>query len=71
MRSVLRTLVLSVAGISLVLAMAGCGGDNESSMAATKGVAPPNAPKTQADFYKQQQELKKEGTPKTPPQKSN
>jgi len=38
----------------------GCGSDsNEEGVANTKGVAPPNAPNSQEEFYKQQLEQRK------------
>jgi hypothetical protein len=57
MRSIVRALVLSAVGLGLTLSLAGCGNQNEGSMAETKGTAAPNAPKTQAEFFKQQQAL--------------
>jgi hypothetical protein len=70
MRSTVRAFVLSAVGLGFTLSLTGCGNQNESSMAETKGTAAPDAPKTQADFYKQQQALgeqaKKNGAaPKT------
>jgi hypothetical protein len=57
MKNVARILVSVGVGLCLALLFAGCNTDpNSDSMAGTKGVAAANAPKTQADYYKQQQE---------------
>jgi len=57
MKDVLRLLVPAAGGLCLCLLLSGCSGSpNEEGMAGTKGVAPANAPKSQAEFYKQQQE---------------
>jgi hypothetical protein len=57
MRSIVRALVLPAVGLGLTLSLTGCGNQNEASMGDTKGVAAPDAPKTQAEFFKQQQAL--------------
>ncbi len=46
----------SVIASFLAGALAGCGaGPNESDMADTKGTVAPDAPKSQSDYYHQQQ----------------
>ncbi len=70
MRSIVRALLPGVVGFYFVVAQGGCGVNNEESMAGTKGVAPANAPKSQAEFFKQQQELSKKATPNAKSQKS-
>ncbi len=61
----LKYLLFALAPLAIVLA-AGCGNTaNEAGSGPTKGVAPPNAPTNQADFYKQTQDQKassKKGT---------
>ena len=59
MRSIVRVLFLSIVAFLFVIALGGCGGSNEESMAGTKGAASDNAPKTQAEFFEQQQLLNK------------
>ena len=55
MRTVVRFPIVSAVVLGLALPLGGCNSDsNEASMAGTKGVAAPNAPKSQADFYNQQ-----------------
>ena len=70
MRSIVRTLLLTAVGFSFVVALGGCGPNNEAGMEGTKGVAPANAPKSQAEFFKQQQELNKEAKVNLPSPKS-
>jgi hypothetical protein len=60
MRAILRFPIVAAVVLGLVLPLGGCNSDsNEASMAGTKGVAAPNAPKSQAEFYKQQKALEK------------
>jgi hypothetical protein len=54
MRFVLRFPIVSAVVLGIILPLGGCSDSNEASMAGTKGVAPANAPKSEADFYKQQ-----------------
>ena len=52
-------LPMILAGLFAALAP-GCGSTaNEEGVADTKGVAPPNAPQSQEDYYKQQLEQRK------------
>ena len=55
MRSLPRFAIIPAVALGFALPMAGCSNENDASMAGTKGTAAPDAPKTQADFYKQQQ----------------
>jgi hypothetical protein len=64
MRALGCSVFLAPVGLGLAL-LSGCSGDNESNMAETKGVAAANAPKTQAEYYKQQQEIEKAAQGKT------
>ena len=59
MRAVLCSLIIPPVALVFALLLTGCNAGNESNMAETKGVAAPNAPKTQAEFYKQSQEIDK------------
>jgi hypothetical protein len=50
-------LVVALLGLPMGLVTTGCsdnaGGNEEASVNQTKGVVPPNAPKTPEDYYKQ------------------
>lgn len=55
-----RLWITAAVGLVFVLAGSGCGGNaNEADVAGTKGVALPDAPKSQAEFFTQQNELLK------------
>lgn len=63
MTSFRRVSGLTIA-LALVFSLPGCGaGPNDGGVSDTKGTAAPDAPKSQAEFYKQQQA-------KLPPPKS-
>ena len=55
MRRIARGLILASVAFVLAFPLAGCqSSTNEESMAGTKGTAPPDAPKSQKEFYEQQ-----------------
>ena len=65
MRLMKRFVMFSAVMLSFTLPMAGCGNENEKSMAGTKGTAAPDAPKSQAEFFNQQKSMIKSPSAKT------
>jgi hypothetical protein len=66
MRSVSRFPIVSAVVLGFLLPLGGCNDSNEASMAGTKGVAAPDAPKNQAEYYKQQKALAQPAKGKSP-----
>jgi hypothetical protein len=67
MRSVSRFPIVSAVVLGFILPLVGgCNDSNEASMAGTKGVAAPDAPKNQAEYYKQQKALAQPAKGKAP-----